>query len=143
MYSSAKSSTVMQLKKVPSPPPGFEGTYDTRPYDMSGWCIFEESSAQLVAGTEAVIVRRLELLREPLRLLKAYLGPLLHILLVAMGGESGLSHESVQSEEELAMRDLVAGVDALTRPKLIDVSIPDRPREIKLCVLLCSVRVCV
>ena len=53
-----------------------------------------------------------------------------------MGGESGLSHESVQSEEELAMRDLIAGVDALSRPKLIDVSIPDRPREIKLCVLV-------
>ena len=60
------------------------------------------------------------------------------------GGSSGSALQPrTKSEEELAKRDLIAGVDALTRPKLIDVSIPDRPREIKLCVLVCSGRVCV
>ena len=72
-YSSAKGSTVMQIKTIPTPPEDYTGTYDSsRPYDASGWCIFEECTAQLVTGTEALNAHRLGLLREPLALFTAY-----------------------------------------------------------------------
>ena len=133
-YSSAKGSTVMQIKTIPTPPEDYTGTYDSsRPYDASGWCIFEECTAQLVTGTEALNAHRLGLLREPLALFTAYVRPVLLVLLAAIGSDAGESRGALRGEQELAAQNLVDGVNALARPKLIDISDVERPREAKLC----------
>ena len=134
-YSSARCSTVLQIKTIPTPPPGYTGEYGSRPYDISGWCIFEESAAQLVAGVEAVIKHHLNLLREPYLMFMALVRPVLLLLFSAVGGgESfGVSGSTIKNKDELAAKELIDSINRITRPKLIDVSDSERPREVKLC----------
>ena len=140
LYSSAKGSTVLQLKTMPSPPPGCEGTYGTdRPYDSSGWCISEESSAQLVVGTEAVIRQRLELLAEPFMLMRAYVVPVVYMLFAMMGSDADASRIGA-GHDALVAQDLLDRMNAMKRPKLFDISIPERPVETKLCAASVSHR---
>ena len=137
LYSSAKSTTVLQLKTIPTPPADYTGEYGTRSYDSSGWCVFEEGAAQLVAGTEAVIRHELDLLREPFVLFKAYVWPLLAILFSMMAGESyGSARRTRRTKQELDDEALIASINEFSRPKLLDVSDVERPRNVKLYAVL-------
>ena len=133
LYSSAESSTVLQCKIIPTPPADYDGTYSDRPYDSSGWCNFEQGAAQLVTGTEAVIKARLDLLREPVLLFKAYVAPVLLMLFSAVGGEAAVSQSFLRGERDLAAYDLIDRVNALTRPKLMDISDAHQSHIVALC----------
>ena len=133
LYSSAECSTVLQCKIIPTPPADYDGTYSDRPYDSSGWCNFEQGAAQLVTGTEAVIKARLDLLREPELLFKAYVAPVLLMLFSAVGGEAAASQSFLRGERDLAAYDLIDRVNALMRPKLMDISDVHQLHEVALC----------
>ena len=132
LYSSSNCSTVLQIKTLPTAPADDTSTYSSRPCDSSGWCLFEESAAQLVTGTEALIAHQLNFLRDPILLFAAHVLPVLKVFLSAVCGESIGANLSLD-ESEKAAKALIQGVNMMTRPKLLDLSDASRPREVKLC----------